>query len=170
MFLSIWEVHRICRFPLSLRSSIFDARVLSCESVEEEEDEGRAASWRKKTKKKKHRWTIKLWIKRRKCGDKSARTVGAIRTLAAAQTERKKKMQRGRKADDATGCRRSTSGPAAKPSTKCICDIYIYAVYIYIQILDSLRQADLSGRHQPFSCCASGSSARLCVWLHGSYI
>lgn len=59
-------------------------------------------------------------------------------------------MQRGRKADDATSCRRSTSGPAAKPSTKCICDIYIYAVYIYIQILDSLRQADLSGRHQPF--------------------
>lgn len=46
-FFVVLEVHRICRFPLSLRSSIFDARVLSCESVEEEEDEGRAASQRK---------------------------------------------------------------------------------------------------------------------------
>lgn len=90
--------------------------------------------------------------KKKMWGQERANSGGDSDRSSGSDGERKK-LQRGRKADDATSCRRSTSGPAAKPSPKCICDIYIYAVYIYIQILDSLRQADLSGQHHYHAAC-----------------
>lgn len=90
-----------------------------------------------KKQKKKHRWTIKLWIKRRKCGGKSARTVGAIRTLAAAQTERKKKCSADAKrtmppavGDQRLDLRRSLQRSASVIYTYTPC-IYIYKYWTH---------------------------------------
>lgn len=111
---------------------------------------------RRKSCGEKKKRTTKLWIKRRKRGDESARTVGAtILTLAAARAEKKKNQRGWKSGPSAPGDRSSELRRSLQRSASVIyIYIYIYTSCIYY-ILDLFRPPDLSRRRR-FPCSASG--------------
>lgn len=124
---------------------------------------------RRKSCGEKKKRTTKLWIKRRKRGDESARTVGAtILTLAAARAEKKKNQRGWKSGPSAPGDRSSELRRSLQRSASVI------YIYIYIRRVYTTYWTYFAHRTSPdadvFHAARQASCARLCVWLHGSYI